>query len=64
MQHDLREPLPFAWRDNCPRLTEDGAAEKISAMVMQAAVDIERRFQLPVVMIEVDTVGAPESMNR
>jgi hypothetical protein len=49
-------PLPFAWRDACPPLTADNAAEDICKLLHQA--EIEQRFQLPLALIWVDTMIA------
>ena len=49
-------PLPFAWRGDCPALTNKGAADKLCAIVGEAVADLDRNFGLPVVLIWIDTV--------
>jgi hypothetical protein len=49
-------PLPFAWRDDCPALTDDDALEVLCELVDQAKAEIEKRFGLPIVLIVIDTV--------
>ncbi len=46
----------FAWRDNCPPLTTDNAAEDICKLLRQA--EIEQRYQMPLALIIVDTMIA------
>ena len=55
-QQNVHDPLPFAWRSDCPPLVAKDAAEILSAQVQQAAAELERRFHLPTVLIWVDTV--------
>jgi hypothetical protein len=54
--HGVEGPLPFAWRDDCPALTDDEAVEVLCALVDQAKADIEKSFDLPIVLIVIDTV--------
>jgi hypothetical protein len=55
---DITEPLPFAWRSDCPPLTAKNAAETICALVKQAAAEIEQKFHLPIALIWIDTIIA------
>jgi hypothetical protein len=48
---------PFAWIDTCPRLLDQDAAQQLTAMVQQAADKIMQDFNLPVVLVIVDTAG-------
>ena len=49
-------PLPFAWRGDCPALTNKNAAAELCAIADEAAAELERNFGLPVVLIWIDTV--------
>ena len=49
-------PLPFAWRGDCPALTNKNAATELCAIADEAAADLDRNFGLPVVLIWIDTV--------
>jgi hypothetical protein len=51
-------PLPFAWRGDCPHLTDGDAIEKLCAMIDAAAADLKRKFGLPAVLIWIDTMIA------
>jgi AAA domain len=52
-----QEIEPFAWIDACPRLLDPGAGKALAAMVKQAAEKIWQDFNLPVVLVIVDTAG-------
>jgi hypothetical protein len=56
VHHSVTGPLPFAWRDDCPVLTSKGAADALCTIANEAAVDLKRRFDLPVSLIWVDTL--------
>ena len=49
-------PLPFAWRGDCPSLTDKNAADALCGIANEAAVDLKRRFDLPVSVIWIDTL--------
>jgi hypothetical protein len=49
------EKLPFAWRGNCPVLTDKSAGPTIVKYVDEAAVHFEHAYGMPVVLIWVDT---------
>ena len=48
--------LPFAWRSDCPPLTDKNAADALCGIATEAATDLRRRFNLPVVLIWIDTL--------
>ena len=48
--------LPFAWRGDCPALTNKNAASALCAIADEAAADLGHNFGLPVVLIWIDTV--------
>jgi hypothetical protein len=54
--HSVTSLLPFAYRDDCPALTDKNAAEALCAIAREAAVDLKRRFDLPVSLIWIDTL--------
>jgi hypothetical protein len=48
--------LPFAWRGDCPPLTDKSAADVLCRFAAQAVADMDRKFGLPVVLTWVDTL--------
>jgi hypothetical protein len=52
------ERLPFFCLDECPRLLERGAANKIAAGANTIAAQMRQRFGWPLVLIIIDTVVA------
>ena len=54
--HCVTGPLPFAWRSNCPALTDKNAANALCGFANEAAADLSRKFGLPVSLIWVDTL--------
>jgi hypothetical protein len=54
--HGVIEPLPFAWRGDCPALTDKSAADKLCIIANEAATDLKRKFGLPVSLIWIDTL--------
>jgi hypothetical protein len=54
--HGITEPLPFAWRGDCPALTDKNAADVLCRLAAEAAADLERKFGLPVALIWIDTL--------
>lgn len=55
-RYGVSGPLPFAWRGDCPALTDKNAADALCNWAAEAAADIDREFGLPVVLIWIDTV--------
>ena len=49
-------PLPFAWRGDCPAISNKNAAAEICAIADEATAYLDRNFGLPVVLIWIDTV--------
>jgi AAA domain len=54
--HRVTGPLPFAWRGDCPALTNKNATTELCAIADEAAAYLDRNFGLPVVLIWIDTV--------
>jgi hypothetical protein len=54
--HGATGPLPFAWRGDCPPLVDKNAAALLCRFANEAAADLKHRFDLPVVLIWVDTL--------
>jgi AAA domain-containing protein len=52
----VSEPLPFAWRADCPALTAPRAAKQLADMLDDAAAHLREGFDVPVVLIWIDTV--------
>ena len=57
-------PLPFAWRGDCPALSNKNAAAELCAIADEAAADLDRNFGLPVVLIWIDTVITAAGYNE
>jgi hypothetical protein len=57
-------PLPFGWRGDCPALTNKNAIEELCAIADEAAADLGRNFDLPVVLIWIDTVITAAGYNE
>jgi hypothetical protein len=53
--HGVTGPLPFAWRGDCPTLTDKNAADALCAIASEPAVNLKRQFELPVSLIWIDT---------
>jgi hypothetical protein len=53
----ITNELPFGWSGNCPSLASDkDATNKLCQIVAEAAVEVKKRFGMPVVMVCVDTL--------
>ena len=50
--------LPFAWIEECPPLKDDDAFGRLVAAALQAAANIKEQFDLPLVLIVIDTLNA------
>lgn len=50
--------LPFAWIDECPRLVDSDATLHLTAIAQSAAFDMMDRFEVPLVLIIIDTIAA------
>jgi hypothetical protein len=50
------EALPFLYRSDCPALTAPDALNKLAAMIVRAANLIRGKFDVPTVLVFVDTV--------
>ena len=57
-------PLPFAWRGDCPALSNKNAAAELCAIADEAAAELDRNFGLPVVLIWIDTVITAAGYNE
>jgi hypothetical protein len=51
-------PLPFAWRADCPALTAPRAATELALVIEDPAAHLRRRFDVPTVLIWIDTIIA------
>jgi AAA domain len=49
-------PLPFAWRTDCPSLTNNKAGEVLCALADDAKAEFEANFGLPIVLVLIDTI--------
>jgi hypothetical protein len=54
--HNISEPLPFAWRGDCPALTDKNVVNTLCRLAAEAAADLDRKFGLPIALIWVDTL--------
>lgn len=50
--------LPFAWRPDCPPLTDSNAVEIMYELADQASAELQRQFGLPVAVCFIDTLIA------
>ena len=57
-------PLPFAWRGDCPALSNKNAAAELCAIADEAAAYLDRNFGLPVVLIWIDAVITAAGYNE
>jgi hypothetical protein len=57
-------PLPFAWRGDCPALSNKNAAAELCAIADEAAAYLDSNFGLPVVLIWIDTVITAAGYNE
>ena len=57
-------PLPFAWRGDCPALSNKNAAAELCAIADEAAAYLDRNFGLPVVVIWIDTIITAAGYNE
>jgi hypothetical protein len=56
--------LPFTWRADCPALIAPDAVGKLAQMVEDAAAGLRQRFDVPVVLILVDTLIAAANYTK
>jgi hypothetical protein len=54
----FHDPLPFAFRADCPLLSDPDAAAQLEVMVREAAQELKRRFDVDLVLVFVDTIIA------
>ena len=54
--HGSTRALPFLYRADCPALTASDALDKLTAMVEHAASLLREKFDVPTVLVFVDTV--------
>ena len=52
------DALPFAWIEDCPNLQSDSDFDRLLATIKQAEKNIRDQFNLPLVLIEIDTLSA------
>ena len=57
-------PLPFAWRGDCPALSNKDATTELCGIADEAAAYLDRNFGLPVVLIWIDTVITAAGYNE
>ncbi|ACA20975.1 conserved hypothetical protein [Methylobacterium sp. 4-46] len=50
--------LPFCWVEECPRLSETEAVERLKAVIDTAVSQLRERYDLPLALIVLDTVAA------
>ena len=55
---------PFVWIKGCPRLLDKNAAKILAAIVKHAATKMMQDFNLPIVMIIIDTAGKAASLSK
>jgi hypothetical protein len=52
------DELPFGWIVDCPNLQNDIEFARLMATITQSAADIRARFDLPLVLVVIDTLSA------
>lgn len=52
------DDLPFAWVEECPRLVAADSIEHLALTAEAAAAEMRERYDLPLVLIIIDTVAA------
>jgi AAA domain len=52
----IHDPLPFAYRDDCPPLTAMNAVTKLVTLVEDAQAQLKQRFNVDVVLVFIDTM--------
>jgi len=57
------EQLPFAWRADCPMLTDKGAGDTMVKMIDDAAAHFEHAYGVPVTLVWVDTYITAAGLN-
>jgi hypothetical protein len=57
------DKLPFAWRSDCPMLTDKSAGATMVKMVDEAAVHFEHAYGVPITLIWVDTYITAAGLN-
>jgi hypothetical protein len=60
----ITDPLPFAWRGDCPALSNKNAAAELCTIADEAVAELDRNFGLPVVLIWIDTVITAAGYNE
>ena len=55
---EFLDALPFAWIEDCPNLQSDNDFARLLATIKQAEKNIRDQFNLPLVLIEIDTLSA------
>jgi hypothetical protein len=49
--------MPFAWVEACPKLTAVDALPKFRSLVANVAAGMQKRFGLPLALVEIDTLS-------
>jgi hypothetical protein len=62
--HRVIGPLPFAWRGDCPALSNKNAAVALCDIADEAAAYLDHNFCLPAVLIWIDTVITAAGYNE
>jgi hypothetical protein len=57
-ERGVKGVLPFAWRADCPSLTAKDALAQLVRMAKEAEQELRRRFNIPLVLIYIDTMIA------
>jgi AAA domain len=54
-QRQAPDALPFAWRDNCPQLTDRHTGPTLARYIQEADAFFQRSYGIPVVLVWFDT---------
>ena len=58
------EKAPFVWIENCPRLLDKSAGVELTDMIRAAGEEMQRRHNLPLVLVVIDTYGRAAAYDR
>jgi hypothetical protein len=61
---ELEGPFPFAWRSDCPALTDPDAADILCTLAADATTELKAKFGVPVVLIIIDTMVTAAQYNE
>ena len=58
------EKAPFAWLEQCPRLLDKTSGAELADMIKAADQEMRQRFDVPLVLVVIDTYGRAAAYDR